>query len=392
MPRRAHKKSRNGCLECKRRHIKCNENRPICSNCTVSERVCEYGINVFKVIRPVDSPIHSAASTSLSPATNLPSGRSSLSPNPGTLQDPPVNMLHMELFYHLSTDTFLVFDSRKSADQFFSIMPHLLQSPYMVNELLAFSALHLSTKHPERREYYRNHAAQLQTHALAIFNETELEVNQETCVPLFFFSAILGLHTLCDVLVYRENDFEQVVDKFVHCFRLYRGVRAICGKAWDMLHQSVLKPMLVDGQSLYRFDGRLGAGCDKLLNLVRAAKLGATLTNIYKQAIEYLQSSTNALMAAGSLAGNIHGTTGWPVLVSQEYIDLLMQRRPEALVILAHYAILLHSCRDSWMFGDGGQFLIESIRDFLGLDWAEWLEWPIKALNSPIEPLLREFG
>lgn len=159
-----------------------------------------------------------------------------------------------------------------------------------------------------------------------------------------------------------------------------------------MLHQSVLKPLIVDGESLYHFDGRLGAGCDKLLNLVQAAKLGATLTNIYKQAIEHLQSSTNALMAAGSLAGSINGSSGWPVLVSPEYIDLLLQRRPEALVILAHYAILLHYCRDSWMFGDGGRFLIESIRDFLGPDWTEWLEWPIKALNSPLEPLLQVFG
>ncbi|RHZ64488.1 hypothetical protein CDV55_102376 [Aspergillus turcosus] len=392
MPRRAHKKSRNGCLECKRRHIKCNESRPICSNCTVSERVCEYGINVFKATRPVASPNLSGASASLSPATNLPSGRSSLSPNPGTPQDSPVNMLHMELFYHLCTETFPELDRRKNADHFLTIMPHLLRAPYVANELLAFSALHLSTKHPERREYYRNHAAQLQTHALAIFKETELEVNQETCVPLFFFSAILGLHTLCDVLVYRENDFDRFVDKFVHCFRLHRGIRAICGKAWDMLHQSVLKQLIVDGESLYHFDGRLGAGCDKLLNLVQAAKLGATLTDIYKQAIEHLQSSTNALMATGSLAGSINGSSGWPVLVSPEYIDLLLQRRPEALVILAHYAILLHSCRDSWMFGDGGRFLIESIRDFLGPDWTEWLEWPIKALNSPTEPLLQVFG
>jgi hypothetical protein len=41
-------------------------------------------------------------------------------------------------------------------------------------------------------------------------------------------------------------------------------------------------------------------------------------------------------------------------------IDLLLQRRPEALVILAHYAALPHSCPDSWMFGDGGKFLIKS--------------------------------
>jgi hypothetical protein len=29
-----------------------------------------------------------------------------------------------------------------------------------------------------------------------------------------------------------------------------------------MLHQSVLKPLIVDGQFLYQFDGGLGAGCE----------------------------------------------------------------------------------------------------------------------------------
>lgn len=62
MIRRQHKKSRNGCSECKRRHIRvgrtssavtvprliflsgrqCDEQRPTCINCTKAERACSY--------------------------------------------------------------------------------------------------------------------------------------------------------------------------------------------------------------------------------------------------------------------------------------------------------------------------------------------------------------
>lgn len=40
--RRSHRKSRNGCLECKRRHIRCDEARSGCTNCQIAERTCSY--------------------------------------------------------------------------------------------------------------------------------------------------------------------------------------------------------------------------------------------------------------------------------------------------------------------------------------------------------------
>jgi hypothetical protein len=40
--RRPHKKSHNGCTECKTRHIRCDERQPTCANCEVAERSCAY--------------------------------------------------------------------------------------------------------------------------------------------------------------------------------------------------------------------------------------------------------------------------------------------------------------------------------------------------------------
>ncbi|KAH6972030.1 hypothetical protein BKA56DRAFT_593564, partial [Ilyonectria sp. MPI-CAGE-AT-0026] len=39
-PRRSHRKSRNGCRVCKSRHMKCDETRPACINCSVTGRHC----------------------------------------------------------------------------------------------------------------------------------------------------------------------------------------------------------------------------------------------------------------------------------------------------------------------------------------------------------------
>jgi hypothetical protein len=61
---------------------------------------------------------------------------------------------------------------------------------------------------------------------------------------------------------------------------------------------------------------------------------------------------------------------------------LLSRRKPEALIILAHYAVLLHRRRRVWLVGNVGWILIQEISKFLGTFWKTWLDWP----NEVIAP------
>ncbi|KAI1618902.1 hypothetical protein EDD36DRAFT_44914 [Exophiala viscosa] len=61
-PRRAgHEKSRNGCLTCKIRRVKCDETRPSCRNCTTTGRKCEGPI--ANQVQFIQGPPLSRAST-----------------------------------------------------------------------------------------------------------------------------------------------------------------------------------------------------------------------------------------------------------------------------------------------------------------------------------------
>ena len=66
----------------------------------------------------------------------------------------------------------------------------------------------------------------------------------------------------------------------------------------------------------------------------------------------------------------------WPINLSGEFTDLLSMRKPEALIILAHYAVLLHHRRRVWLVGNVGGILIQEISKFLGTFWKSWLDWP----------------
>ncbi|KAL6230459.1 hypothetical protein BDW75DRAFT_222678 [Aspergillus navahoensis] len=404
MPRRTHKKSRNGCLECKRRHVKCDEKRPICSNCTTSERVCEYGscwFNTTPTSRPgppTAAPVPGLGrgggsspgtptpigSQSLSPAgTGTGTGTGTHTPSHAVFSDQPVNMFHVELFHNLFTNTYLTFDPNTWLP---GSLPIYFTTPYLVNEMLALSSLHMSTLHPDKKEFYRYHAAQLQTHALAIFKESDPQVTQETCTPLFLFASILGIHMLCDTLIYRENgeDFNSFLSRFTHYLRLHRGVRTILGEAWTLLRaaDSIVKPALDVGIALYKFDGTFNPVFQRLLDRITTSKLEPDLTDLYKQAIESLQVCTNVTDIAEERNAKINGVIAWPIMVKPEYGDALDARRPEALVILAHWAVLLWRYRETWLFGDSGVYIVESVLGFLGSEWEPWLEGPREVIRG----------
>lgn len=55
--RRGHSKSRLGCLNCKRRRVKCNELRPTCSPCRRLGLLCDYAITPATAVRSNPSPI-----------------------------------------------------------------------------------------------------------------------------------------------------------------------------------------------------------------------------------------------------------------------------------------------------------------------------------------------
>ncbi|PYH45454.1 uncharacterized protein BP01DRAFT_318620 [Aspergillus saccharolyticus JOP 1030-1] len=394
MPRRTHRKSRNGCLECKRRHIKCDEKHPLCGNCRSSERACEYAdrfrSSTTRSRRSnASTPSNPGPSPNAEPSSQRYSVEATASETTSS-EYQSVNMVHAELIYHLATETLPSLGDLAAP---WRLTPEIMRvgmlTPYLLNELLSLSALHCSIVRPAERERYRRHAAQLQTHALEIFGQEQRGITPETCVPMFLFSSILGLHMLCDTIVYRaETSFDGFLDQFVHYLKLHRGVRAITAESWDALRGSILQPMLQHGQDMFQCGADLSSECRELMDLIEAARLGEQTTSVYRGAVRALHISMCASGLTSGTAGMkyyIGGITGWPVIVELEYVDMLEQRRPEALVILACYGVILHHARNMWTFGDGGRFLIEAIGSHLGPRWDEWMEWPNRILGESRE-------
>ncbi|KAH8885297.1 hypothetical protein GQ53DRAFT_659970 [Thozetella sp. PMI_491] len=71
----------------------------------------------------------------------------------------------------------------------------------------------------------------------------------------------------------------------------------------------------------------------------------------------------------------------WPVQVSQRYIVLVSEKKPLALVVLAHYCVLLKMIDYFWFMNGCAMRILEQCRNNLEPKWHRYIEWPISVLG-----------
>jgi hypothetical protein len=293
--------------------------------------------------------------------------------------------MHLELLYHFDHKFSLTLPGFGPLLEL--ALGEAFRTPYLMDELLAVAAAHKSTlaNNEHDSSAYRNDATQLQTRALARLNAAHTDVLlDENCLALYFFSTFLGQHVLFDVFRPPRPDLSVVLDKFTHCLGLHHGIRVI---AWKMLPrvsaqlQSTLRLAPEELGMGTGSGGKTGTECAALLELLRTeSQLPEPGTRkACLDAVDALQLMFDAARSDPNRRFIV--TQEWPVRAAAGYVDLLDQRRPEALVILAYYGVLLLQAKDYWAVGDAGSYLIRHISKHLGAYWADWLKWPNTMLD-----------
>lgn len=74
-------------------------------------------------------------------------------------------------------------------------------------------------------------------------------------------------------------------------------------------------------------------------------------------------------------------TAYWLSQISHTYVLLLRERVPEALIVLAHYAVLLHRHDSYWYFEGWGRHLVSVVSDITGPVWTAHLGWPMRMVG-----------
>lgn len=291
----------------------------------------------------------------------------------------------MELLHHWSTVTYATMSPEPDQQETWqtTAVKIGLSHPFLLHEILAIAAMHLAICRPERRDFYHTRATQLQSFALNGFNRVQKQVDESNCVAILLFSSLLGVHLLADDAGTRDLGSSEYLDHVQSYISLTRSVRSlVITEWWSYIRESEIKSLTrVSGHDPRPPYDNIPSECRKLCDLAHESELQPLSTEAYSTAIDRLFWLFDRAQVPSTAHYTIRWIIAWPVQLSEEYVVLLNQRRPEALIILAYYGVVLHSYRKAWAIGDSGAALVKAISTQLGSYWGRWLEWPMQVVN-----------
>jgi hypothetical protein len=226
-------------------------------------------------------------------------------------------------------------------------------------------------------------AMSLQSKAVEGFTGMLSRVDASNCVVVLLSSHLIALHVFRDIFASLKTDFNAFMDGLVGCLRLLQGVNVVI-KTWGKeLSRSKLGSIMMEAEERAKRPKVSFDECSPLRQLIASADLSPASINACSEAVDKLQQSFDIDNAfPGGPKPTTNTLFAWLVTASPEYTELLDKRRPEALVILAYYSVLLHRRRGSWVVGNAGQRLIDSLKTPLGRGWAQYLAWPDSVINE----------
>ncbi|KAH7417963.1 hypothetical protein BKA64DRAFT_653258 [Cadophora sp. MPI-SDFR-AT-0126] len=393
--RKPHRKSRNGCLSCKSRHIKCGEEHPVCQNCIEYELECQFPdpTTLKKGAHPSCNVCNSRKSPAVSRAASRSRSEGSAEP------ENDINTSDLELLHHFSTSTYLTMSNVPAEQQIWqtTLIKLGLRHKFLLRGILGLSALHLGhlaqLESPADSMEYMVKASMHQNIGLSDFRKVLENIDATTFDAVLAFSCVIPIHSIAVAAgsAYKQaHSDSDILSSFLSSLSLFRSVNHLLLPSLDVYTSSTISPLLqITTQKLP--EPSSFPGMDSLERLELACTNFPTSTtsfqdqmqrNIFSSAIVLLRSTFATTVDTTSTDRfTIGAVMIWTISVSDEYFIQLSRGHPSALAILAHYAVLLHRHNDVWWLQGLGASLVEKICMELGDEWSDIVSWPRMAVG-----------
>lgn len=342
---------------------------------------------------PFKNDDQSQPSQDKSPAiTHLLSRQSSTTQNPfaapdlvSTKKTTDLDVVNLQLLHYFTTVVALDLCDRDNGDYLALWQTHAVnlgfKHDFLLRGILAVAAYHLGFYTPERKAELHLVAFNHQTLALTSFQETLADVNDSNCHALFAFSCLIIVMAFASNTKAKPSDFNSEV---LQWFYLLRGASIVLHMHSEAIKGSFLKPLLDEMSHSETTPPHTIPHSDRITDLFRICNVSnhdRETSQAYTMAISSLLSTfTQASICKERGEGTILAGFVWPIMLPPRFVDLLSEKQPEALVILAYYCVIVHWSEtggfDMWFLQGWGRYMFETVSDLLSESWHEHLAWP----------------
>ncbi|KAI5273458.1 hypothetical protein E4T47_03374 [Aureobasidium subglaciale] len=346
-------------------YTKCNEVRPQCGNCQRLDITCSLAPRAADPCPPLPSHLSTPLGTPpiIQPATQ------------------PLSLLDLELYHHFvyHYSASLIPDVDLRNDVFEKILEHSLSYEFLMHNFMALSALHLYSKNRSRSELF-DRACYLQGIAIQQVQPIIANLSEQDSLAALLFSSHTSAFGLAEFMLNPHHDDTDPIDKIVECFQLSRGIKVVVSPFWPYLSQTWLKQLLSRRDNKEDSVRATLASEFPTYSMVRSLAFGQEDTERRKCCLETIEDIFTSIGAVlqhpEDYPTSAHLIDQWVVRLPNEFKDMLVERRPVALIILAYWAVLTTINPRPWHLRGLAEVLITRIENILGGEWAEFLRWP----------------
>ncbi|KAH8805272.1 hypothetical protein F5884DRAFT_443481 [Xylogone sp. PMI_703] len=385
--RRPHQKTRTGCISCKQRRIKCDELKPSCRYCTKRSYECIYrSANprslppCSEALRQESLPLPESSSTAASTPVHTPIAIR------GEWSTKDLELFH---FYTVSTClTFSLIPERQHVWQ--HVVPKIaFPHSFLLYGLLAISASHLARLTPDRKDALTADASMYHTTALPMFRSALSSIDSQNCHACAAFSMLVVVYKWASVKDAGDLFFADTADQAeadtVEWVQLLRGAGSLINCYYQEIIQGPLGPISQWDNAAERSAEANPEHCDRFTALEQlwdAAPVPFDTIEVdaLKEALRWLKILYTMISRPNDKIDAASDALSWPVQIPELFLLMANRKQPEALVLLAHYCLLLNKVEDFWWIRGMSRHLLQEIHRALGTEWENWISWPLQDL------------
>ncbi|VUC35332.1 unnamed protein product [Clonostachys rosea] len=359
-PRRPHSKSRYGCLQCRKRRVKCDEAKPLCTRCSKRRETCSF--------------------TTEPGCTEEWSEHRNRSVEAPLIQ--PKRGRELYLMHHYTSKTCETMILKPGHHELFrDILPReAMQHEYLADGILAVAALHLATLEPLQSSEHIKTAMVYQDSGIRGFKEALSNVSDDNVNAIFSFSILIMIINLAST---RFSSDLNPSENLVYIFELLRGVDTVVRSSEQRLKEGPFKVLLeppVGGIQVAPDPSEQESRAAAISSLHERARaiskyVGPQTYEIYEAGIHSLETVFEEVIGFSGRHGMI---IAWPVIAPHQLITLLKQSDPMALLIWIYYGVLTLEIHKHWWGRDFGVLLIRDLAQALlkiDQEWDPYIEW-----------------
>jgi hypothetical protein len=289
----------------------------------------------------------------------------------------------MLLLHHYTATTYAVLDtcSNSGMQRLWqdNVVRIGLQHPFLLRGILAVSAAHLAYLSPSKKSKYLLQSSQHVDIALQEFQSQLLHLEESSVLPLFPLACLLVVQTYSFVNLQDTSDH---IEAFLSCVQLVKGVSTVLSARWDIFEHCELSPLISAGimQDKDVAASEFAPLCDTVRRCMQEASDIDRLACL--TAVHHLQFVFNGVQECVQDKSALAILLTWPLKLPPRFIEMISERHPFALIILAHVVVILQSVGQVWWLTAWDAKLLEAVIAYVDDDYRMWLAWPMRCIRN----------